>query len=165
MSSIKQREMHRDSVCVSERDLCSLLWSMWHLSLHFNMSVQIWMLMSPNGLKKNAEHIYTYTVPFFFPSFCVLHTHIHAQTMLEQHEISRACWDFFVHRIHGRMLEKTFIKGFNTSRIFSWRIFFWTHTCRWHLCMLTALKLTFTHFYHLITCCLCIHQLLQTKSW
>lgn len=66
--------------------------------------------------------------PFLSSSFCVLHTHIDTQTMLEQYEVSRAWWDFFVHRIHGRMLEKTFIKGFNTSRVFSWRIFFWTQT-------------------------------------
>lgn len=100
---------------------------MWQLSLHFNMLVQIWMVMSPNVWKR-MQSTFTHTRSLFSSSFCVLHTHIDTQTMLEQYEVSRAWWDFFVHRIHGRMLEKTFIKGFNTSRVFSWRIFFWTQT-------------------------------------
>ncbi len=73
--------------------------------------------------------------------------------MLEQHEISRACWEFFVHRIHGRMLEKTFIKGFNTSRVFSWRIFFWTHTqvTSMHAYSTKANIYTFLSSYHMLS--------------
>ncbi len=154
--SIKQREMHRDSVC--ERDQCSRLWSMRQLSLHLNMSVQIWMLMSPNVLKKNAEHIYTYTIPFFSPFFFLCFTH-HTHTHTHTNNAGTA-WNkqstlgFFCSHIHGRMLEKTFIKGFNTSRVFSWKVFFWTHT-RTHTQVTSmhaySTKANIYTFYHLIT--------------
>lgn len=143
------------------RDLCSLLWSMWQMSMHFCMSMQIRMLMSSNILKKNHERIYTYTFPFFLLS--VLHSHIHTQTMLEQHEISRACWDFLFTAYMGECLRRLSLKalihqGFLAEGFVSEQ----THTQVTSTPM--ALKLTFTHFYHLITCCLCIHQLPQTKS-
>lgn len=63
----------------------------------------------------------------FLSSFCFTLTYTHTNN-------AGTAWNkqsmlgFFVHRIHGRMLEKTFIKGFNTSRVFSWRICFWTNT-------------------------------------
>ncbi len=105
---------------------------------------------------KRMQSTFIHTRSLSFPpfSFCVLDTHIHTQTMLEQHEISRARWDFFVHHIHGRMLEKTFIKGFNTSRVFSWMVFFWTHT-RTHTQVTSmhaySTKANIYTFYHLIT--------------
>ncbi len=110
--------------------------------------------------KECRAHLYIHD-PFLFPLFLSVfyththtHTHTHIQTMLEQHEISRARWDFFVHHIHGRMLEKTFIKGFNTSRVFSWKVFFWTHT-RTHTQVTSmhaySTKANIYTFYHLIT--------------
>lgn len=148
------------------RDLCSLLWSMWQMSMHFYMSMQIRKLMSSNILKKNHERIYTYTYTYTFPFFLlsVLHSHIHTQTMLEQHEISRACWDFLFTAYMGECLRRLSLKalihqGFLAEGFVSEQ----THT-----------QVTSTHaygakvniytFYHLITCCLCIHQLPQTKS-
>lgn len=120
--SIKQREMHRDT------DLCRLLWSMWHYHC-ISICLCRHECWCPPMVWNRAMSTFTYThSQFSFFPFYVLHSHIHTQTMLEQHEISGACWDFFVHCIHGRMLEKAFIKGFNTSRVFSWRIFFWKHT-------------------------------------
>ncbi len=134
--SIKQREMHRDSVC--ERDQCSRLWSMRQLSLHLNMSVQIWMLMSPNGLKKNAEHIYTYTVPFFSPSFCVLHTHIHTHT-----NNAGTAWNkqstlgfFFLFTTYtGECLRRLSLKALIHQGFLAEGFFFWTHTGDIHACL------------------------------
>lgn len=86
------------------RDLCSLLWAMWQMSMHFYMSMQIRMLMSSNILKKNHERIYTF--PFFL---CLTLTY--TQTMLEQHEISRACWDFLFSAYMGECLRRLSLKA------------------------------------------------------
>lgn len=116
VQSIKQRDMHRD--------LCILLWSKWQMSMHFYTSMQIRMLMSWKRTMSIFSHNHSIS---FFLLLCFTLTYKHTNN-------AGTAWNkqsmlgFFVHRIHGRMLEKTFIKGFNTSRVFSWRISFWTNT-------------------------------------
>lgn len=119
LSSTNKTKRHAQGSTV-----CSLLWSKWQMSMHFYTSMQIRMLMSWKRTMSIFSH--NHSISFFlFLCFTLTYTHTNnAGTAWNK----QSMLGFFVHRIHDRMLEKTFIKGFNTSRVFSWRISFWTNT-------------------------------------